>query len=295
MSYIAVGIGVAGLATSAYSAYDSSQKAKKQSAAMRDAAKNGVFGKRAEIPDYKPIDMTKEQMTAVTNNANSLKDVKSLVNNTNQIITNDAFRRAKKLLPGYKQSMKAYGQATGDMMRGQLPFEDVLGIVGNRAELANSIGVPGLSGNATLKDLGMSRMDAIKTGGGMMQDMVRIAETVSPRASYINPASQFVSPMDRIQIAQRENENVWTAKNNQAIAEAGGDPGGMAMLQARNNEIASAPNWGAVIGSGLQSGLGLYGAYTGASTGGWGGNTSPTGPRGSAYFNGSRVPAATKA
>ena len=285
MSFVTIGVGVG---TAAIGAGVSMHNANKQAKATEEAAQSGALGGRPNIPDFEPIDMDEEQRKAIMGNLEALPDIQSLVNGTNKMVTQDAMRRAKKLIPGYRQSMKAYGTATGNLLNGRLPYDDVMGIVSNRAELAGSVGVPGLAGNATLKDLGISRLDALKTGGGMMQDMVRIAETVSPRSTYLNPATQFVSPMERIRLAQQNQENMYAVSQNQAITAASPDPAQLAMMQAQANQ----PDWVTLAGDAAKAGLGAYGAKQ-AQAGSWGGNTSPAGRPGTAYFDGRRVPVAT--
>jgi hypothetical protein len=74
----------------------------------------------------------------------------------------------------------------------------VLGIVSDQNELSNSLGIPGTSGAATLKELGISRPGAIQSGGGILKDMVNIAETISPISRCMTPQSMFLNPSELI-------------------------------------------------------------------------------------------------
>lgn len=217
-------IGVAG--TVGTTMYSQSQQ-KKAMAQSQSAMQGGEFGEVPKAALYEPMNFNEEQRYAIGSNIDAMTRIKQLVNVTNPFITNDALRRVRALVPAYTQSMRQMGANTSSLLSGQLPFDDVADIVSDRASLGGGIGTPGTSGGATMKDLGLSRLDAMKTGAGMLGEMVNMAETISPRGSYINPREMFVSPLDRIraemeqrQLEQQSTQNYYNLKASQNPSEA---------------------------------------------------------------------------
>lgn len=282
-TWVAVGVAVVGTTVSAVSAHQKAKAAKKAGNIKLPSkgAFDDAYGDVPKAAIYNPVDIDQEQLAALLGNKENLPAIQQLMRGSNDLVTADALRRASKLIPGYRASMDAYGSASGDLLRGNLPFEDVMGIVRNRADLTNSLGVPGTGGPATLRDLGLSRLDAIKTGGGMLQDMVNIAERVSPRASYLVPKDLMVSPGQRIETALIQHQLQQNSEQNFNNLAASGDPSERAALEA---EMGVAPQRAAAaaispgaetlgaigtgissIGGGLAGGMGSMGSSGGSS------------------------------
>lgn len=185
---------------------------------------------------YVPLDLTDEQRQAVKSNLKSLPEINQLVGQNNAIVTADALNRAKRLIPGYASMMETEGRNASNLLQGQVPWDDVMGIVADSSGLNGAIGVPGTGAPATLRDLGISRLSAIQSGSGMLKDMVGIAEQISPRSSYYLPQNMFVTPKERIaaQLGQVElGQQSAQSANNLAAAP---NPGAMAQAST----IASA-------------------------------------------------------
>jgi hypothetical protein len=179
-----------------------------------------------------------------------------------------------------------------------------MGIVSNRNEMTNALGIPGTGTNATLKDLGLSQLDAVKAGGGILKDMVGIAETINPVGRRMSPQSMMISPQDRIRMTMEQNQLIQQSDQNKYNLGASGDPTAYAQLQL---QLAQAGNDAAAIkgyaNAANQAIGGVGGAFGGmGGSGGWAGNTSVMpGAAPSyynsrpAYYNGSVVPRATVA
>lgn len=277
-SWIAVGVAVVGTTASAISANQKAKAAKKAGNIKLPSAGefDDAYGDVPKAALYEPVDIDQEQLAALIGNRENLPAMNALMKDSNNMVTVDALRRASKLIPGYRQSMDAYGAATGDLLRGNLPYEDVLEVVRNRADLSNTLGVPGTAGSATLRDLGISRLDAIKTGGGMLQDMVNIAERVSPRASYLVPRDLIVPPGARIETALLQQQLRQQSEQNFNNLAASGDPSERARLEAELGTIPSRAAAAAIdptadtigaIGSGLTGIAGGMGGMGGGSGG----------------------------
>lgn len=232
-----------------------------------------AFGSVPKAAEYQPVNFDQVPMDSIISNARNRQPLYSLVSANNDEVSRQAMNRAKRLIPNYRQLMQTYSSAGGDLLHGQLPYDDVLGIVSNRNELANQLGTPGTGGPATLKDLGMSRLDAIQKGGGILKDMVGMAETISPISRYDTPASWMIKPIDRVQLEMQQRQLVQQSDQNKNNLEAAGDPAAYAQLQLALAQ-AGAGGGGAGVGSAI-GGLGQLipslfksGSFGGSSTSG---------------------------
>lgn len=211
---------------------------------------------------YEPIDFGEHQIDTIMGNYDALPYIEGLTKKTNNLITDESMRRAKRLIPGYKSSMKTLGNATGSLLNGQIPYEDALGIVSDRAELANGLGIPGTSTNATLKDLGISRLGALNQGAGLLGNMVSMAEQISPRGGYANPQSMMLQPSQTLPLAMQQA---------QLEQQSGQNVNNLGALAA--SDLTPGPNPVASIGAGLSGiggAIGTYGATQPGAGGGYG-------------------------
>lgn len=227
----AIAAALIGVAGTAYSVSASQKAAKKQQAAQEAALEGNPFGSVPEGFPYEAVDFNREQLNAIMANRNALPDIQRLTSSTNNFITADALRRAQKLIPNYSASLAQLGANTGDLLSGRLPFDDVMDIMSDRSELSGGLGIPGTAGPATLKDLGISRLDAMGKGAGLLGEMVNIAETISPRSSYMRPQDSFINPLDRIRATMEQN--VLKQQSGQNILNLGAtaDPNDIARAQ----------------------------------------------------------------
>lgn len=288
MSYVAaVGLVVSTAAT-AYGAY-SQNKAKKEAAARAQGAttKGLEFGEKPKAAEYMPVDFSKEQWDTIEANLNNLRGGgRDLLAETNGTIDADALKRAVKFIPNYQQNMRLEGEASNSLLSGRLPYDDALDIVANRGSLTDAIGTPGTAAPATLRDLGLSRLDAIKSGAGLMQGMVNIAEQVNPVSRRMRPQDMYVNPTDRIRLRMEQNQLIQQSDQSRNNIEAGLPPSDSAATQLalaqRLGVIGGGPVGGsdnsgyAQAAASLISGLGgLYGGSTAGSL-----NTAGAGARG---------------
>jgi hypothetical protein len=159
------------------------------------------------------------------------------------------------------------GLNAGNLMNGQLPYDDVLNAVSNRAALTNSLGIGGTAQPATLKDLGIGQLDAMKTGGSMMQQMVGMAETISPIGRYMTPQMMMLTPLDRIKMSMEQNQLIQQSDQNKNNLEALG----------ASNLAPSGGGGSGGGGAGIGSALSGVGSLLG-SFGGMGGGASSSLP-----------------
>jgi hypothetical protein len=109
------------------------------------------------------------------------------------------------------------GNNASELLNGRLPFDDVMGIVSNRQELSNTLGTPGTSTNATLKDLGMSRLSAMNQGGDMMSRIAQLAQMIDPMEQRSRPQDWMTTPSQTIPWKIGEQEFGATLEANQAM------------------------------------------------------------------------------
>lgn len=203
-----------------------------QASQQSDAAGSAQAGSVPKAALYEPVDFTKMQGDTVQGNLDNMGSIRTLNSQTNQIISNQDMQRIMRFVPGFKSMMAGEASNAGSLIKGNLPYDDVLGIVGNQNELGNTIGVPGTSAPATLKDLGISRLSAMQTGQGMLSGMIGQAEQVSPEARYSRPQDYYLYPSQTIpwEIEQRQLEqqsqqnanNLAAAPNPTALAQQAG-------------------------------------------------------------------------
>lgn len=271
MSWIALGVTVATTAGTAI--YNSSQQKKAAKKAQAGAAGTGGinFGEKPDVAEYVPVNFNAEQLAGVGGNRAALPEIQQLMGRTNATIDADALSRIRKMMPGYNEMLRLEGDATTDLLGGRLPYEDVLDIVANRGELTGAMGVPGTGGNATLRDLGLSRLDAIKSGQGMMQNMVQMAETINPVGRRMRPQDMFLSPLDRIRASMEQNQLIQQSTQNKYNIDAGLSPTDQAGAQLQLARMLSGGgggsgaggiDWGSIISSVGGAAAGAIGSYS---------------------------------
>lgn len=275
MSSAAIIGAVATVAATAYS-ISAQEKAKKQQQAAQQSAMGQLSGSPlGHVPEpalYEPVDVDQSQLDAIKGNQNALPFIRQLTSQSNNFVTKDALTRATKLIPNYSASMATLGDSTLDLLNGKLPYDDVLGIVGNRAATSGGLNIPGLAGNSTLADLGISRLDALGKGAGLLGQMVNMADQVSPRSSYMNPSSMMMSPSDRVRTDMEQHQLEQQSQQSANNLAAQADPNNVARLQLGLNQALSpqpqGPNYGSYAGQIGQAISGVYGA--GQNQGWWG-------------------------
>lgn len=264
MAIIGVAGTVIGAGASAYGAYANSQGAK---GAGSVAGLN--VGQKPKAAEYKPIDFSDEQKKTIAGNFDALHAGNELVQGTNKLITGEALRRATRMIPDYKQNMALQGANANALLSGNLPYDDVLDIIANRGEAGNIIGTPGGSAPATLRDLGLSRLDAMKTGAGLMSGMVDIAQKINPVERQFLPQSMYLNPTDRIQLGMQQNQLIQQSDQNKYNIEAAATPSQALQAQVALGQLASGGGGAGGIGgyaSALQGLLGGIGKFASSSS-----------------------------
>lgn len=286
---IAGGASLAGGAISAASAnksqksaYANQQKAFANAQSGLDEIAGGdleaMFGSRLD-PEaflYHPVDITQSQLDTISGNLQAFPSALELTNKVNPEIWKNDLSRIRTLMPGYDDSRDIFLGATKRLLSGQLPFQDVEDIVSNRSGISSMLGTPGGGRNATLRDLGVSRLSAIDKGGSMFQQFIQMAQAISPVESQMRPQQMFFTPQERLQadILQRSLEQQGNA--SAAMAEAMPDPGANAIANAQiglnmasigGSYQPSSGAGGMALGQAVAGAGGLFGSIYGMNRG----------------------------
>lgn len=201
-----------------------------------------IFGTVPEAVLYEPVDLTDSLLRTVAGNQAALPGATALTGGINRALTDQALERINRLFPNYAQTASNVGSAAEALSRGELPFEDVMDIVSNRSSLAASLGTPGGSRPATLRDLGLSRLEAINAGNSLFQQMVKSASEIDPITRHSSPQTFMLDPATRLTADITQAENVQASGQSAANLAAQPDPvsRGLAQLEILGN--AYTPN-----------------------------------------------------
>lgn len=183
-----------------------------------------IFGKIPRHEPYINVDLTKSERDTALGNLSNLDVIEKLLRRSNNVMDRDAIDRAEFMGTGYTENIGKARNVASMLLGGQLPYDDVLDIVSNRAELQNKLGIPGSGTRATLKDLGLSRMDAFDKGLSTFERINAIAESVNPSAARIRPADRMLTPQNRLSADLEQAARDQASRQSGAFLEAMADP-----------------------------------------------------------------------
>lgn len=212
------GLGLVGAKKSSKAAEQGAKAARQSAAALeriRDQLQAGnlfgfsteeVTGSRPEFAPFQRVDIGESVGSNAANQLGALEDVAGLtfgVNDINQLSNSVRFDR---LFPGGLEGLRSQGQAAAALSRGELPFDDALGVVRNRAGLANSLGLGGTQfAGALPRDLGLSRLQALQTGSALTAQGAATANAISPLSSQLTAQQNLISAPQALDFDLRQN------------------------------------------------------------------------------------------
>lgn len=254
-------VGAAGTAIGAGASYLSNRKKGK-------AAEGEAFGYRPELPGYEPIhvpsigDVYEDSLGGIQEN---FAEIVGINDRANAEVARQDLARVDRfispLMPQYRSNLRQFDKNTGEGLAGRVPFDDALGIVRDRANFGNTIGVPGTYTNATVRDLGLKRIEMMGLGADWLGKQTSIAQQLSPIDRYGRPQDYFIMPPQAMQFSlqaaglqSQENQNVYQSGFNQANAAAMPDPAAQAQYQEQliaryNPQARYQPYVDAVLGT----------------------------------------------
>jgi hypothetical protein len=239
----AAGIGYAGSQKSSKAAASAAKAGRAPAKALeriRDQLQGGSLfgldskdftGRRPEFADFQRVDPGDELGKAARANQGALGDIGNLVMDANALNQFADAVRFERLFPGGLQALRNQGQASESLSRGELPFQDVLGIARDRAGMANRLGLGGTQmGGALPRDLGLSRLQAIQSGATLASQGAATLNTISPVSAQIRPQDHMLTGPQQVDLALRQNLLQQQSQQNRFNLEASPDPFAQGLL-----------------------------------------------------------------
>jgi len=256
-----------GLISGMQSSRASKRADSRTNALLAQAMKNpsGYFGSVPEIPEYIPVDLTQSMMDTVGGNLKVLPKAAELARKASEENVAVDLERARQILPGFDQLMATNAQNALMMSQGQMPFSDVMGITGNRAALSSRLGTAGsgTAQNATLRDLGIGRMQAMGQGQNMFQSLMNMsAQAISPLSRQIGVQYSMIDAPTRANMDIQQRNLQHGSQVQGALARAMPDPALSQSLMMQMQQAQASPyggvDWGSMLGNVASMGMNAY-------------------------------------
>ena len=247
-----------------------------------------VFGSKVEPAlfrnaPYNPIDYGEVQGKTIADNRSNLPNILGLTADINNALRADSAFRIEQFAPGFGDNLRTMTNSAKALLGGRLPYSDVMDIVSNRQQLGNTLGTAGTFTNATLKDLGLSQLQAQQTGAEMMSRITNLVESVDPIGQRSRPQDWTLAPQQTVPLKQADTQFgasydqmerilAQQSEQNANVLNAAPDPAGRGLFGAQFTMKTGTPFGGtgaSAAGSFDWSGLvsGIYGAYRNSQTG----------------------------
>lgn len=279
MSWAVVAVGTVSAIGAGVAASSANKRASAAAGGLDDAVayarqNPGVFGEKIdfEAVDYSPLykdDPGYGNMAGdvIAGNQRNLGANLTLAGNTNDWITADAQKRLATWYPGFGDAFSQQSRNTQNMLRGEIPQEDINAITSRRAE-AQALGGGGVNRQQTAADLGLSRVDLMNQGAAALTNNANLINSVDPLSRRVNPQSMFVDVGQAINSAVSENQFAASFAQSERNAEMQyaltPDPqkaGLLNLMSSRAGLQAANPQqsvFGAAATAGLTAGVGAY-------------------------------------
>lgn len=158
----------------------------------------------------------------------------------------------ERIIPGYSAMQKQRAGNAAALLRGEIPQDVSSRVTRNAAERAVAGGFGGsrFGTNLTLRDLGLTSLDAMGTGARMFQDQI----TGTPTAKVVEPLDlSGISPQAAINLREGERVDKMNRLTTWAGAPSGRDVWGK-FLTDTGSQISGAASSGAFKGMGGMGG-----------------------------------------
>lgn len=229
------------------SAQASAQRAQaKRQQDVLNALNNGEFGSLRDVfgtvpgaasyepVSYTPVDYGQVQLDTIAGNKAAMPSITDLNSMINDAVMKSDQLRIETLAPGFGRSLTNLASAANDLTAGRLPMSDVLKVVNDRQSLSDTLGTPGTSTSATLKDLGLTQLGAIQQGADMMGKITALAESINPVSSISTPQQFMLYPAQTVpwKIGENEFASQFQSEQNQLLQQS----------EQNANNLAAMPN-----------------------------------------------------
>lgn len=222
-----------------------------------------MSGDKPTVPEFVPIDPSKEAAKAIKGNIANFDDIASLAAGVNRLSTDQIKSMLSAIAPEWQSIQGQQANLIKSELSGEVP-QDVQDFIQRSAasrSVAGGYGGSGMAGNLTLRDLGLTSLQQTQQGFNHAQQWMAAAQSKVP--SQFNAASMFVSPALQTQVAQGNAEFGFRRNWLQNQIDAAPDP-----LEAAYGQ--SLLNMESQIMSLASTAAGMY---TGGAFGGGGGGS----------------------
>lgn len=236
MSWIAVGVGVAGVAAGAASGFLGA-------------------GKKPRIPPVPKLNPSQIQMDTIAGNMAALPAAQRLATQTNTLSQQEIARALEFALPG---GVKKAQDFISSQLSGELSPEDTRAVIRNATAAGFGSGVQGggagsIGRNLTLRDLGRSTVEQKERGLANFANFVEVT-----RPPVLTASSMFLTPAQRLEAEATNNRMSYDA----ALAQAGIDAQPSAGQKALSGALGSLSSMAGMFSGSSFANMGSAGAAT---------------------------------
>ena len=168
----------------------------------------GGYGKKPEVPQYKPVDPTQEQQKTIAGNLSAMPEAQKLAGGVNKFNLEQLQQMLDGLMPGYGNIQNQMSTNLQSQLKGEIPA-DVQAQVQNSAAaraIGGGFGGTGMHGNLVARDFGMTSYGITQQA---MDSATRWTQATAGMAQpmMMDVSSMFLSPQQRMAYAFQNNEN----------------------------------------------------------------------------------------
>lgn len=227
-------------------------------------------GDKPVIPQFQPIDTTKEQGTAIAGNLQNLPAAQRLGSQVNAFNQAELEKMLSSVIPDFKAIMAQGSSDLASQLRGEIPKDVQNQIKMSTAERSTAGGFGGstAAGNLTARDLGLTSLSIMNNA---MDSATRwmAGARANATAPTFDVTSMFLTPQQRVTQATYDRDKKFERDLLAAGVAASPDPvmagAGMGAIAGASQSGSFAPLWRQTSSGGGGGGYNLGG---GGGTGG---------------------------
>ena len=190
-----------------------------------------ISGTRAEVADLERLSPDEAIRMSIESAAKNFDAAADLTGRVNAATTSQALDRINTIAPGSKDNFGIASDQISELLSGRVPVDQVNKILSDRAELSSMLGLQGGDIQTTLKDLGLTQLDAIDKGLSMFEKIIQSAETVDPSGRQQSPRDFQFAPTQVFESEFAQNQIDQVAQQNKFNIAASPDPVARAQFQ----------------------------------------------------------------
>lgn len=201
---------------------------------------NKIFGSKVKVPKFNEIDPDKEIDEAFRSIQQRLPEGQRVAKSIAEADAETALAVLEQFAPGSQAAIQQQMQNIQAGLRGELP-EDVQRLVTDRAAaqaFAGGFGGSGAARALELRDLGLTSLQRIDTAMGQSAQAFQTIRGLMPQRQSVG--SMFLSPADRINLAQSERNARFQRDMEAAEIAAQADPVTSGLVKAGATLIGGA-------------------------------------------------------